>query len=85
MINQLLKESEIFSTQELSLSAALVAWGFPLDCVDKINPSGKATFIFLRSKELDQAVQAFWNNSSTVNPKFYFNALKEVKSRLYGG
>lgn len=85
MINQSLKTSDIFVTQELSLSAALVTWGFPLDSIDKTSSSAKATFIFLRSKELDGAIQAFWNNTATVFPKQYFNALKEVKSRLYGG
>lgn len=83
-INTKLKESEIFSTQELSLSAALLAWGFPLDSIDKTNPN-KATFIFIRSSGLDQAIQAYWDSSGQISPKIYFNALREVKSRIYGG
>ena len=83
MINNKLKESEIFSTQELSLVAALIAWGFTLDSIDKTTPS-KVTFIFTRDYFLDQAIQSFWNNSAQVPPKTYFQALREVKSRIYG-
>ncbi len=84
MINKRLKELNLFSTQELSLAAAIVAWGFPLDSIDKTNPL-RVTFIFLRNSGVDQAIQAYWNNSGTVSPKIYFNALREVKSRIYGG
>ena len=84
MINTRLKESEVFLTQELSLSAALLAWGFSLDSIDKTNPN-KVTFIFIRNSELDQAIQTYWDNSGQISPKSYFNALREVKSRIYGG
>lgn len=84
MIKKRLKDCEIFSTQELSLVAALLSWGFPLDSIDKTNPS-KVTFIFIRNSELDQAIQTYWDNSGRISPKIYFNALREVKSRIYGG
>ena len=83
MINQQLKESAIFTTQELALAAALVAWGFLLDSVERLPSDKKSKFIFLRSPELDNAVQAFWDGSGKTTPKIYFNALREVKSRLY--
>ena len=83
MINKRLKESEIFSTQELSLVAALITWGFTLDAIDKTNPS-KAKFLFRRNSLLDQAIQSFWSNTAQVFPKTYFHALREVKSRIYG-
>ncbi len=82
MINQRLKESELFRTQELSLASALVSWNFPLEAVDKSNPN-KAIFIFLRTPELDGAIQAFWSNTGKVLPKVYFNALREIKSRIH--
>ncbi|EKD86545.1 MAG: hypothetical protein ACD_37C00246G0002 [uncultured bacterium] len=84
MIKRRLKEFEIFSTQELSLAAALLAWGFSLNSIDKTNPS-KVTFLFIRNPELDQAIQTYWDNSGQISPKIYFNALREVKSRIYGG
>lgn len=84
MINNRLKTSDIFSTHELSLSAALVSWGFPLNCIDKTNPS-RVVFIFMRTPELDNYIQSFWDNSGKISPKTYFNALREVKSRIYEG
>lgn len=84
MINKKLIGSEFFSTQELSLAAALIAWGFTLDSIDKTTPS-KVTFLFSRNESLDEAIQAFWNNSGQITPKTYFQALREAKSRIYGG
>ena len=83
MIKHKLNISDLFQTQELALAAALVAWNFPLDSVDKTNKN-KATFIFLRSSDLDTAIQSFWNNEGQVSPKTYFYALREVKSRIHG-
>lgn len=82
MINQRLKESDSFRTRELSLTAALVSWNFPLEAVDKSNPD-KVVFIFLKTPELTSAIEAFWNNTDKILPKVYFNALREIKSRIH--
>ncbi len=84
MINKRFKTSPLFSTPELSLAAALVAWEFPLNSLDRTNPT-KIVFQFFKNPKLEAAVQAFWDNTDTVYPKIYFNALREVKSRIYGG
>jgi hypothetical protein len=76
--------SGIFRSSELSLTAALIAWNFTLHAVDKTNPS-KVTFVFLRDSSLDKAIQSFWDNTGLVSPKAYFNALRELKSRIYEG
>lgn len=70
-----------FITTELSLVAALMLWGFPIDTLDKTNPS-RITFSFKRSDGLDIAIQAFWSNSATIYPKDYFQVLRELKSRI---
>jgi len=43
----------------------------------------RAIFSFERTTELDEAVQAFWRSEVVVEPKQWFNAQREIKSRLY--
>ncbi len=83
MIKKELREN-VFVSQELSLIAALIAWNFPLVSINKSNP-GKVTFVFSNTTELQKAIQAYWNDTGTVTPKKYFYALREAKSRIYGG
>ncbi len=79
-----LQEDKIFASQELSLVAALVSWGFPIFSVERSDPK-RIIFAFDNSPELQDAVQDFWDDSGVVSPKKYFSALREIKSRIYGG
>lgn len=83
MIMKRLKEDhEVFQSNELSLVAALVSWNFQIIKVDKLNPK-KVFFVFLKTPELEQAIESFWNGSEATIPIRYFNALRECKSRIY--
>ncbi len=73
-----------FVSQELALAGALLAWGFPLTFIDRVDPT-RVTFHFSRSPELDMAIQEYWNGSGRVVPKLYFSSLRELKSRIRGG
>ena len=84
MIKKGLKDTGIFISSELSLVAALVAWNFPIHSIDK-SEFKKVSFIFQKTPELSRAVEAFWNETDYIAPKKYFYALREVKSRIYGG
>jgi len=79
-----LVENKIFTSQELSLVAALVSWNFPILSIERSDPR-RITFAFNNSSELQNAVQCFWDDSGVVSPKKYFSALREVKSQIYGG
>ena len=70
-----------FRTSDLALASALVCLGFCLEAVEKNYP--KSVFIFKRSDGLDESIQAFWAGSLNVEPKAYFNSIKEIKARLY--
>lgn len=87
MINKKLESQTIavtyFSTTDLALAAAISLY-FPLDLVDKSNPS-KCKFLFVREDGLDQLVESFWRGDLLVKPLDYFNAIKLLKSRLYEG
>lgn len=76
-------ENESFESSDLSLVAALCCFGAVIESVDRSAP--RAVFFIRREKGLDQLVQAFFSHSLTIDPLTYFNALKEAKSRLYGG
>ncbi|MFH1544100.1 MAG: DUF5659 domain-containing protein [Patescibacteria group bacterium] len=71
-----------FQTQDLNLSAVLIAQGFNLKQVKK-NPDGKSTFFFTGSKKIESKIQDYWSNNLSVNPQEIFNALKLLKNRIY--
>jgi hypothetical protein len=73
--------NDYFETSELSLASALLCSGYKLVIVERRNP--KSIFLFERSEFLDQAIQGFWAGEMRLEPKQYFNSIKEVKSRLY--
>ena len=83
MIKRVLRKN-IVSTHELSLVASLLAWGFSPIAIDKTDPK-KVIFSFSGSQKLNSAVQTYWNDTGIVTPKKYFNALRDAKSRIYGG
>ena len=75
-------QSNQFKTSDLSLCATLVYYGYAIEKIDKTNPR-KAEFIIKQNDQLDKILQDFWNYQLKVEPKAYFNFLKELKSRLY--
>lgn len=74
-------KNDYFETAELSLASTLICLGFKLDYVEKKDP--KSLFVFRREEQLDLAIQGFWAGELRVEPKAFFNCIKEVKSRLY--
>ncbi|MSU55308.1 MAG: hypothetical protein EXS46_02090 [Candidatus Taylorbacteria bacterium] len=76
-----LNNSDFFSTADLALAAG-ISLSYHLEAIDKKNLR-KAYFLFRRETGLDKLVQAFWAHELKVDPLLYFNALKEIKTRLY--
>lgn len=72
---------EYFKSNELALASALIVLGYPLFAIDKQKP--KSVFLFERNEGLDELVKDFWTGNLRIEPKLYFNAIKEIKSRLY--
>jgi hypothetical protein len=70
-----------FETPELSLASALLALGF-IPLIEKTN-SRKVIFKFEKTPELDKAISDFWNNNLKLNPKQYWNCVRELKARMY--
>jgi len=74
--------NDYYSTTDLALATAISLF-FPIEAIDKTSNSYKAQFLFHRSKELDQLVEAVWKNELKVSPLAYFSQLKNIKARLY--
>lgn len=75
---------DIYSTSDLALATLLSLW-YPLEAVDRTQDVNKAQFLFKRDIQLDELVTAYWRGELKVNPQEYFNALKNMKARLYEG
>lgn len=78
----MITNDETFETQDLNLSAVLIAKGFSLKDVNK-NREGKATFSFKPHPNIFNTIQQYWNHELLLNPQDLFNALKLLKNRIY--
>jgi len=64
--------------------ASYLSLYFPIVELNNIN-GVKFEFIFNDSPELQKLLSLFYLNKALVNPIEYFNAIKNVKQRLYAG
>jgi hypothetical protein len=76
------KNLNLYYTNDISLSASLLCLGFELEMIDKKDRS-KSVFVFKKTDELNQAIKNYWSNKLSLNPKDFFNCLKELKTRIY--
>lgn len=81
MKTELLYEKDFYQTADLACAAA-VSLFLPIEAIDKTNPR-RAYFVFQKSKELDELLEAFWNRELKVESRAYFDQLKALKTRLY--
>lgn len=78
-----LNENDYFESSDLSLVAALVAFGAKIETVERSN-GPRAVFYIRREKGLEGLVQGFYARELQVEPLAYYNALRDAKTRLYG-
>ena len=81
MTKENLNLNEYYSSSDLGISTTISLF-YPIEVIDRTNPK-KAQFLFKRSEELDQFIEAYWKNELKVSPQSYFNQLRVIKSRLY--
>lgn len=75
------KQINIWSSTDLAISAYL-ALNFELVDLNRVE-GNRFEFRFKKSTELEEAVNAYFNKSATVNPADYFQKIKFIKSLLY--
>jgi len=71
-----------FATHDLGLSAALLTAGYPLDHLDRAEPT-KIKFVFERDEGMDTIVQSYWNDSLKLSLLSFFNSTKVLKNRIH--
>ena len=81
-MSQSINQKKVYSTENLALATAISLW-FPLETIDRTNPR-KVKFEFFHSEQLDKFIESFWRQEVKVEPQAFFNALKALKSRIYG-
>ena len=76
-------EKEYFQSSDLALAAVLFL-SFPLEGINKDNPR-KALFLFEKDEDgnLDEMITDYWRGELKVEPRRYFEALRQIKARLY--
>lgn len=79
--NSFLEKKDLYSTSDLALAAAISIY-YPVIKIDKKNPK-KVFFIFQKDKNLEDLIEKYWRGDLRLEPKQYFNCLKNLKNRLY--
>ena len=74
--------TDLFCTFDLGLSSALVCVGYSLLTLNRSNLR-KVQFVFRRTEELDEDVDAYWNDRLEVKARAHFDTIKMLKNRLY--
>lgn len=74
---------EHYETSDLGLAAALVCLDFKLIELNVSNPR-RVLFYFSGDENINGVQDRFWNHQIEVDAQSYFQAIKMLKSRLYG-
>jgi hypothetical protein len=75
-------DDDLLNVRDLGLAAALI-------CVDykaagtRQDETGRVYFFFLKSGELQEAVDRYWAYQLHIDARQYSEALKSVKSQIY--
>lgn len=83
MTTRMIKNKRIWKTADLALAAALFL-SRPLMDVERQPDSRRAFFVFEQNKQLDKLMADYWQGRLKVEPRAYFEAMRAIKSRLYG-
>lgn len=72
---------EEFRTSDLAL-AAYFALTIRVIRIERQDPR-KVVFCFANVPKMDALVEAFWADTTLVNPREYFEKIRELKARIY--
>lgn len=82
-MNDVTMSMNTYATQDLPLAATLVALGYSLIGIERTNPK-RAGFCFTLNSELEAIIEKYHSGKVRIEPRTYFDALRQVKNRLYG-
>lgn len=69
-------------TSDLQIATTLVTVGFPVFDLEK-QEQGQTHFIFERSDKLEKAVDKYWRDELSLNPRRLFGEYRDLKTRLH--
>jgi len=80
---ELLTLKEHIELADLCLVSCLVASGFPVLAFNK-DPKEypKIGMIFKKTTKLEETISRFWAGSLLIEPKLYWQTIRELKSRM---
>lgn len=81
-MEKIIGDSKYYWTSDLAV-AATISLFLPIEAVNRQNPR-RTEFVFERCDKLDEILECYWRGELSIEPKQYFNQLKNLKSRLYG-
>ncbi len=76
------KQVNFLKSSDISLLSALCVHGYSIQKIER-QDSGKAVFWMERDEKIDDLIQKFFNHKLEVDALGFFNALKELKTRIY--
>jgi len=79
-----MKNENGYSTKDIYLAATLIAIG---NFKYSLNKQGKIFFFVFDDPDskIKSEVDKYWSKELMVDPRLLFNALKELKTRMYSG
>jgi hypothetical protein len=78
-----IKNNNLYSTADLGL-ATILDQKYSIHHINRDNPK-KIVFIFQKDEDFDSYLDKYWNSELRVDPLKYYQHLKLMKSRIYGG
>ncbi len=78
-----MNKQDIWATSNIALASA-ISLKHPLLQIDWSNVT-RASFVFKHDEDIEQLEREYWAGTFLVSPQAYFNALKDLKTRLYEG
>lgn len=73
--------SSFFQTTDIGLATTLLIQGVHVDHTDNSNPK-RVVFFFEQSDKLADNLKKYWEGSLLVEPKTYWNTIRELKGRI---
>ena len=77
-----IQERDYFKSSDLCLISSLCCSGYPIEAIDKSDPS-RAVFSIPRNEFLDEILQLYFTHRLKCDPIAFFGFLKEIKTRIY--
>jgi hypothetical protein len=76
------EQSEVFTTYDLGVSAALLCLGYKLIRLDRNDPR-KALFVFRKDADIDGYANQYFSDQLKVKARSFFDSIKALKNKLY--